>query len=103
MKDRKLNRLKAYDYSKSGYYFVTICVHNRMEWFGEVENEEMHLNTFGEIANQCWNDLPNHYSNCLLDAFVIMPNHIHGIMVIDNKNIVGNGLKPFPTLLFPRN
>ena len=97
MKERKLMRLEGYDYSRSGYYFVTICTHQREEWFGQVESGEMILNQYGEIVNHGWNDLPNHYLNCLLDTFVIMPNHIHGIIVIDSKNRVGNGLKPFPT------
>jgi REP element-mobilizing transposase RayT len=91
--------LKSYDYSQDGYYFVTICAENRKEWFGKVEKGEMILNQYGKIANQCWDDLPNHYLNCSLDSFVVMLNHIHGIIVIINKDvtIVGNGLKPFPT------
>ena len=101
MKKRKLNRLRDYDYSKSGYYFVTICTKDRNEFFGRVEEEKMNLNNFGEIVSQCWYDLPKHYSNCSLDSFVIMPNHVHGIIVIDNEKIVGNGLKPFPTYGLP--
>jgi putative transposase len=54
----------------------------------------MVLNEYGKIVNDCWFDLPNHYENCLLDTFQIMPNHVHGILVIAP---VGNGLKPFPT------
>jgi REP element-mobilizing transposase RayT len=97
MRERKRTRLKNYDYSQGGYYFVTVCTKNRDEWFGKVEREGMILNQYGKIVNQCWNDLPNHYLNCSLDAFVIMPNHIHGIIVIHNNNTVGNGFKPFPT------
>ena len=97
MRERKRIRLKSYDYSQDGYYFVTICAENGKEWFGKVEKGEMILNQYGKIANQCWDDLPNHYLNCSLDIFVIMPNHIHGIIVINNDNTVGNGLKPFPT------
>jgi len=99
MRERKRIRLKNYDYSQDGYYFVTICAENREEWFGKVEKGEMILNQYGKIANQCWDDLPNHYLNCSLDSFVVMMNHIHGIIVILNKDvtIVGNGLKPFPT------
>ena len=92
---RKLNRLKSYDYSKEGYYFVTICTKNRQENFGNIEDGEMVLNKFGEITEKCWYDLPNHYLNSRLDEFVIMPNHVHGIVVIVDR--VGNGLKPFPT------
>ena len=99
MRERKRIWLKSYDYSQDGYYFVTICAENREEWFGKVEKGEMILNQYGKIANQCWDDLPNHYLNCSLDSFVVMMNHIHGIIVILNKDvtIVGNGLKPFPT------
>ena len=97
MKERKLNRLKDYNYSQDGYYFVTICTKDRKEFFGRVKEEKMNLNNYGEIVNQCWYELPKHYLNCSLDSFVIMPNHFHGIIVINNKNIVGNGFKPFPT------
>ncbi|MFH1392549.1 MAG: transposase [bacterium] len=103
LRERKLNRLSGYDYSDFGYYFVTICTQNRELFFGDVENQRMILNEFGKIADKCWRDLPNHYWNCKLDEFVIMPNHVHGIIVIDNDTengfrfCVGNGLKPFPT------
>ena len=90
---RKSLRLPSYDYSSPGFYFVTICTKNRTPHFGEIINNHMILNRYGMIARECWLDLPNHYHNCRLDKFVIMPNHIHGIMQIDN---VGNGLEPFP-------
>ena len=93
MKNRKLNRLKGHDYSSDGYYFVTICTHHRREWFGEIRDGKMVLNKHGEIILRCWNDLPIHYDNLKLDMFVIMPNHVHAIVVIQNP--VGNGLKPF--------
>ncbi|MFA5346182.1 MAG: transposase [Candidatus Omnitrophota bacterium] len=94
MDQRKPNRLKNYDYSQNGYYFVTICIHSRREWFGKINNGVMELNETGHIVLACWNDLPNHYRNIELDEFIVMPNHAHGIVVIGN---VGNGLKPFPT------
>ena len=99
-KNRKSNRLKDYDYSRNGYYFVTICVKDRQELFGTVENNQMILNDLGKIAERCWIDLPNHYMNCALDEFTIMPNHIHGIVVIDDElltNHVVTGLKPVTT------
>ena len=88
--NRKRNRLQNYDYSTPGYYFVTICTKGMLEYFGRVQNNEMELNDKGRIVQKCWLDLPNHYKNCKLHAFVIMPNHIHGII-----EIVGNGFKPF--------
>jgi REP element-mobilizing transposase RayT len=89
MKERKLNRLKDYDYSKSGYYFVTVCTRNREEWFGKIENGEMHLNTLGEIAKDFWAEIPLHFQHIEIDEFSVMPNHVHGILVI-GKDGVGN-------------
>jgi REP element-mobilizing transposase RayT len=96
MRERKTNRLRNYDYSQNGYYFVTVCTRNKEPWFGKINNGEMTLNENGKIIPQCWYDLPNHYLNCSLDSFIVMPNHIHGIIVISNENTVGNGFKPFP-------
>ncbi|MFH0834541.1 MAG: transposase [Patescibacteria group bacterium] len=96
-RNRKLPRLKYFDYTSDGAYFVTICVHNREQIFGEIRDGKMILNEFGKITEKCWRDLPSHYSNCMLDEFVVMPNHFHGIVMIDNLGFVGNGFKPFPT------
>ncbi|MBI3591187.1 MAG: transposase [Candidatus Melainabacteria bacterium] len=81
---RRSIRLKEYDYSQDGYYFVTICTKNRECFFGDVIDGKMELSPMGGIANECWNDIPKHFSNVLLDVFAIMPNHLHGIIVIDN-------------------
>jgi REP element-mobilizing transposase RayT len=97
MRERKRNRLKNYNYSQEGYYFVTICTKDKEEWFGKVEDGKMVLNTYGEVAKSCWFDLPKHYLNCSLDSIVIVPNHVHGIIVVHGERIVGNGFKPFPT------
>ena len=153
IRNRKLNRLNNYDYSRDGCYFIrlraedpvckhgdecgqpalrrmfaqeysadnppklkakalqrrrvfqgttpvkawgsiTMCTKNRVAWFGEIRNDEMVLNEWGKIVTLSWDDLPNHYKNIRLDQFIVMPNHMHGIVIIDN---VGNGLKPFPT------
>jgi putative transposase len=96
MPERKLNRLREYDYSKDGHYFVTICVKNRLECLGKIYNERMIPNENGKIVIKCWDDLPNHYHNIRLDGFIMMPNHVHAIIIIKNP-IVGNGFKPFPT------
>jgi len=104
IKKRKLNRLKDYDYYQDGFYFVTICTKNREEIFGKIDDGKMILNEYGEIAKNCWLDLPNHYQNCVLDEFIVMTNHVHGIIIIENNigiPVVGNGLKPFPTKPFP--
>ena len=95
---RKSPRLQGYDYASEGAYFVTICTQNRVHLFGDVVDGEMMLNTLGCIVETCWDDLPNHYHNIQLDAFVVMPNHIHGIIFISNHDVgagfVREGFKP---------
>ena len=88
-KTRKANRLKNYNYCNNGYYYVTICTCNREYLFGEVLNGQMVLNQFGYIAQNSWQDLPNHHKNIELDKFIVMPNHVHGIVIINSP--VGNG------------
>jgi putative transposase len=79
---RRSIRLKEYDYAQPGAYFVTICTRDRECLFGHVVNGEIHLNEAGEVAQRCWEGIPNHFPSVELDAFVIMPNHVHGIIVI---------------------
>ncbi len=86
---RKTNRLREYDYSMTGYYYVTICTYNREELFGHIENNQMILNKSGRIAKTAWLEIPNHFPNIELDEFIVMPNHIHGIIIINNP--VGDG------------
>jgi putative transposase len=81
-------RLKSWDYSGDGYYFITVFIKDRVCLLGEITDDFMQMNEFGKIVNDCWFDLPNHYTNMLLDAFCIMPNHIHGIIVIDNGMVL---------------
>jgi putative transposase len=75
-------RLKEYDYSQPGEYFVTVCTKDRKHLFGEMSAEEMMENEFGRIVRRCWHELPDHYPHIGLDAFVVMPNHVHGIICI---------------------
>ena len=82
-------RLRNHDYSQPGAYFITICTNNRECLFGNVENGKMILNDAGNFVKKCWFEIPTHYPNIALDAFVIMPNHIHGIIVINKKNDTG--------------
>jgi len=74
--------LPGHDYSSPGAYFITIVTNNRQYLFGEIVNNEMILNEYGEIANKYWYEIPKHYTNTQLDEYVIMPNHIHGIIFI---------------------
>lgn len=74
---RKSIRLKDYDYSKPGKYFITICTKYSECSFGKIHNGKMQLNEYGKIAQQCWLDIPNHFPYAKLDEFIVMPNHIH--------------------------
>lgn len=76
-------RLAGYDYGQNGAYFITICTANREPFFGEVLNKEMQLNQLGEMAQKYWLQIPQQFSFAKLDEYVIMPNHIHGILMID--------------------
>jgi len=87
-------RLQGYDYSQSGLYFVTICVQNRECLFGEIADGEMILNEYGKIVQMVWDELPQHYKNVELGEFIVMPNHIHGIIIITDTAVVGACLKP---------
>ncbi|MCB9455210.1 MAG: hypothetical protein H6671_04395 [Anaerolineaceae bacterium] len=86
---RKSPRLQGYDYAQAGAYFVTICTHERAHLFGEVIDGVMILSRAGEIAEERWLALPNHHEGIELDVFVVMPNHVHGIIVL--TGIVGTG------------
>ena len=79
---RRSIRLRNYDYSQARAYFVTICVHGRECLFGEITNRAMRLNAAGEVAAKCWQDIPLHFPHAALDEWTIMPNHVHGIIVI---------------------
>ena len=77
---RRAMRLQDYDYSQPGVYYVTICVQNRQCIFGEIIDGKMQLNEIGQIVVECWNRIPQHFSSVEIGEFVIMPNHMHGII-----------------------
>jgi putative transposase len=79
---RRSIRLRGYDYSEAGEYYVTLCVHGRSHAFGDIKNGMMLLSDIGEIASSCWLEIPRHFSNVVLDEFVIMPDHMHGILIL---------------------
>lgn len=79
---RRSIRLKGYDYSQEGAYYVTIVTWQREFLFGEIVNQEMMLSPYGEIVQKWWEEIPVHFLNVETGAFVIMPNHIHGIIYI---------------------
>lgn len=78
-------RLGGYDYRNEGVYFITICTEKREHYFGECSNGNMQLNAVGSIAHCCWNEIPDHFPNTAVDEFVVMPNHLHGILIIREK------------------
>lgn len=100
----KSSRHPTWDYASNGYYFVTICTKNKESFFGDIVNEKIELNRVGKIVEKYWGEIPKHFSNIKLDEFVIMPNHLHGIIVIENddnrdlkikqRSGVLNGCKP---------
>jgi len=109
---RRSIRLPGYDYSQSGAYFVTICTHDRARLFGEIVGAgskpapvTMRINFFGKKVEETWFDLPCHIPGIILGEFSILPNHIHGIIWIKEKNETqkngfewdGAGLEPAPT------
>jgi putative transposase len=79
---RKSIRLKEYDYSSPGDYFITICTYDKQCILGDVVGEEMQLNQIGKTVAHCWEDIANHFENVELDEFIVMPNHLHGIIII---------------------
>src|SRR5207249_1551313 len=91
---RKSIRLKGYDYSQPGLYFVTICAFARKCLFGTVVDGVMRVNEAGNIIDECWDDLPNHYPNVELDEFGVMPNHVHGIVALVEPAAGGSETPP---------
>ncbi|MDD5291282.1 MAG: transposase [Patescibacteria group bacterium] len=94
-KDKKQYRYKGYDYSKDGLYFVTICTKDRELYFGDIVNEKMQLSKIGRAAERFWLEIPRHFPFVGLDEFIIMPNHIHGIIKIENVGTQNVGTQNF--------
>jgi putative transposase len=86
-------RLKDWDYSHPGIYFITVCTKNRGHYFGHIMDGKMILSDTGKIADQYWREIPVHFSNVIIDEYVVMPNHIHGIInIVENvetKHTIG--------------
>ena len=82
---RRSIRLKEYDYGQPGAYFITICTHNKQCWFGEIHNSRMSLNQFGKIVTQEWLRTAEIRPEVVLDEWIIMPNHLHGIIAISRN------------------
>jgi putative transposase len=82
--DRQSIRLRGYDYSQPGAYFITVCTHQRQPLFGHITDGIMHRNTAGAMVDFIWRDLPRHYPGIVMGEHIVMPDHFHGII-----NIVG--------------
>ena len=92
---RRSIRLKGYDYSQPGAYFITICTQDRACLFGDVMGGEMRLNEYGHIVWRCLEEIPLHFPHAELDAFVVMPNHVHGIVILTVQNGVFGKMEQF--------
>jgi len=92
---RRSIRLQGFDYSQAGAYFVTICTQERACLFGEVLDGDMRLNDAGGVVEQCWLAIPIHFPDVVLDAVVVMPNHVHGIVITIDRAV---GAKKFSPL-----
>ena len=89
---RRSIRLQGFDYSSSGAYFITICTQQRECFLSKIVDQEAELSNGGKIVQEVWDKLPLHYTNIELDAFVVMPNHVHGVILLGDT--VGAGLRP---------
>ncbi|HUU27917.1 MAG TPA: transposase [archaeon] len=83
-RNRRSIRLPDYDYTTPGAYFVTICTFNKECLFGEIKDDVMRLNDIGSLVFECWQGITKHFNHVRLDEFIVMPNHLHGILIIDN-------------------
>jgi putative transposase len=84
--ERRSIRLRDFDYSQIGAYFVTICTYKKANWFGEIEDGEVRLNKFGLIINAEWLKTTEIRTGINIDSFIVMPNHLHGIIVIAEQS-----------------
>lgn len=91
----KSARCPTWDYRSNAAYFITICTHNRLHYFGK----NLAPSAIGDMALKCWNEIPDHFPFIILDEFVVMPNHVHGIVIIDHSLVVVQTLHatPLPT------
>jgi REP element-mobilizing transposase RayT len=99
-------RLRDWNYAAGGWYFVTICIENKRCYFGGIVDAQMDLSVLGKYAEACWKEIPSHHKNVILDEYIVMPNHVHGIIVIDGPDCMPplrrrgerRPFRPLPTL-----
>jgi len=85
-KNRRPVRLTGFDYTSPAAYFVTLCTHRKERYFGSAGGGSMNLTEAGRIADECWHEIPTHFPGVLVDSFVIMPNHLHGVLFFMNAS-----------------
>jgi putative transposase len=87
-KNRKHIRLSDWDYSSSGIYFITICCQDKKPFFGKIDNNGIIYSQIGLIASQYWLEIPKHFPHVKIDEYIVMPNHIHGILILNDPYVV---------------
>lgn len=85
--NRRSRRLQGFDYAQAGGYFVTLCSHGRKHLFGVLEDDVFRPTEVGQVVEACWNNLENRFEHVMLGDFVLMPNHLHGIVLLSNPDI----------------
>ena len=94
--NRQSIRLREFDYSRNGAYFVTVCTTQRLCLFGDIEDGEIRLSPVGQVTRLRWQDLPSHTPGLTLDVWVVMPNHLHGIIVLPGSSVTGVPVSNLP-------
>jgi putative transposase len=90
-------RLSGWDYGATGWYYITICTRDRQPFFGDIRDGAVRLSPIGESARSFWLEIPSHFPAARLDEFIVMPNHVHGILVLNH----GFGTDPGPPRFGP--
>jgi REP element-mobilizing transposase RayT len=87
-------RAQWWDYNSNGAYFITICTQNRVHYFGEIQDGQMILSEIGKLVHQFWMEIPNHFPHIRFGEFVVMPDHMHGILILDMNVAVQHSKDP---------
>lgn len=84
---RKYIRLKEYDYSSKGFYYVTLCVNEQLCLFGDIEDGKIKLNDAGKMVGKIWQEIPKYYASAKIDEYIVILNHFHGIIILNNDDV----------------